>query len=141
MQIKNTANSKSLHISLPNIKTIVMGKISIEGMEFFAYHGCFSEEQVIGTRFQVDMNIITNTEKAELSDNIGDTVNYQTIYLLIKDKMLEKSHLLEHLARKIINTLKEQFPQIEKIDVKVSKLNPALTFGGKIEKVSVTLSA
>jgi 7,8-dihydroneopterin aldolase/epimerase/oxygenase len=118
-----------------------MGKISIEGMEFFAYHGCFSEEQVIGTRFQVDMNIITNTEKAEISDNISDTVNYQTIYILIKDKMLEKSHLLEHLARKIIHTLKEHFPQIEKIDVKVSKLNPALSFGGKIEKVSVTLSA
>lgn len=117
-----------------------MGKISIEGMEFFAYHGCFKEEQIIGTRFQVDLEIITNTEKAEISDNITDTVNYQTIYLLIKEKMFENSHLLEHLARKIIDTLKTHFTQIEQIEVKVSKLNPALAHGGKIDKVSVILA-
>ncbi len=32
-----------------------MSTISIEGMEFFAYHGCFKEEQVIGTKFSIDL--------------------------------------------------------------------------------------
>jgi len=27
-----------------------MGKILLEGMEFFAYHGHYKEEQIIGTK-------------------------------------------------------------------------------------------
>ena len=35
-----------------------MSQISIEGMEFFAYHGCFAEEQIIGTKFLVDLFLL-----------------------------------------------------------------------------------
>jgi hypothetical protein len=47
--------------ALQNYKT--MGMISVEGMEFFAYHGCFAEEQVIGTRFIVDFYFETDTSQ------------------------------------------------------------------------------
>ena len=29
------------------------GILEIEGMEFFAYHGCFEAEQVVGNKFTV----------------------------------------------------------------------------------------
>ena len=48
-------------------------------MEFYAYHGCFAEEQIIGTRFLVDLYLDTDTKKAELSDELKDTVNYQEV--------------------------------------------------------------
>ena len=32
-----------------------MGKIILEQMEFYAYHGCFQEEQIIGNRFVVQL--------------------------------------------------------------------------------------
>ncbi len=54
-----------------------MSIISIEGMEFFAYHGCFKEEQLIGTKFNIDLFMKVDTSKAELSDSLSDTVNYQ----------------------------------------------------------------
>ena len=38
-----------------------MSIISIEGMEFFAYHGCFTEEQIIGTKFRIDLFLEVNT--------------------------------------------------------------------------------
>ena len=38
-----------------------MAIISIENMEFYAYHGCFEEEQMIVTRFQVDLNMEVDT--------------------------------------------------------------------------------
>ena len=41
-----------------------MSVISIENMEFYAYHGCFKEEQQIGTWFQIDLNIEADTFKA-----------------------------------------------------------------------------
>jgi dihydroneopterin aldolase len=57
-----------------------MSRIALEQMEFWAYHGCFTEEQVIGTRFMIDLYLETDTSKAELSDNLNDTINYQSVY-------------------------------------------------------------
>jgi 7,8-dihydroneopterin aldolase/epimerase/oxygenase len=116
-----------------------MGLIQIEGMEFFAYHGCFKEERVIGTRFLVDIAIKTNTDEAELSDDLKHTLNYQAVYKLIKVEMAEKSHLLEHVGRRIIDKVYADFRETEHVKVKVMKLNPALAEGGKVKHVSVTL--
>lgn len=114
-----------------------MSVISIEGMEFFAYHGCFAEEQIIGTKFRVDLFIEVNTEKAEHSDHLNDTVNYQAVYELVNAEMKLKSKLLEHLARRILDKIKSHFPAVDHATIKVRKLNPPL--GGKIDFVSVEL--
>ena len=116
-----------------------MSTISIEQMEFYAYHGCFKEEQIIGTRFLVDLYLETDTSKAERSDELKDTVNYQEVYLLVKKEMEIKSSLLEHVGRRILNAIKENFPQIIKAEIKISKMNPPL--GGKIGNVSLTIDA
>lgn len=115
-----------------------MGLISIENMEFFAYHGCFSEEQIIGTRFIVDLYIEAETAEAEQTDQLSKTINYQEVFLLVKEQMAIKSKLLEHVARRVLNKLREEYPQIEYAEIKVSKMNPPL--GGKIGNVSLTLS-
>ncbi len=114
-----------------------MSQISIEGMEFFAHHGCMKEEQVIGTRFTVDFYYDTNTGEAEKTDDLSKTVNYQTVYGLIKEEMEKKSKLLEHVARRVLNRVCAHFPQIEDAEVRVCKLNPPV--GGKVEKVCVRL--
>lgn len=114
-----------------------MSVISIEGMEFFAYHGCFTEEQLIGTKFNVDVFLTVDTTKAELSDNLDDTVNYQEIFLLIKKEMETSSKLLEHVGHRILEKLKNKYPQVEKATLKIRKMNPPL--GGKMDFVSLTL--
>jgi len=114
-----------------------MGVITIEGMEFFAYHGCFKEEQIIGTRFIVDLFMETNTLEAEASDDLSQTVNYQVVYKLVAQEMTVKSNLLEHVARRILDHLVKEFPQVTLGRIKVSKMNPPI--GGKVERVSVEL--
>jgi len=116
-----------------------MGTISIEGMEFFAYHGCFKEEQIIGTRFTVDLFMETDTMEAETTDNLAKTVNYQAVYGLVSEEMSVKSKLIENVARRILNRLSGEFPQINTCRIKISKMNPPV--GGKVEKVSVQLSS
>lgn len=116
-----------------------MGLIQIEGMEFFAYHGCFKEEQVIGTRFMVDIAIEVDTMEAEIHDDLKKTLNYQAVYKLIKAEMAVKSHLLEHVGKRIIDSVYQHHPEAKHIKVKVMKLNPALADGGKVKQVSVTL--
>ena len=116
-----------------------MGQISIEGMEFFAYHGCFREEQIIGTKFMVDLFLETDTHEAELTDDLHKTVNYQAVYVFVKEEMAVKSKLLEHLGRRILNRIKKEFPQVRDCRIKVSKMNPPL--GGKVERVCIELRA
>jgi dihydroneopterin aldolase len=106
-------------------------------MEFFAYHGCFREEQVIGTKFRCDLFLEVDTTKAEQTDNLIDTVNYQDVYEVLKAEMGVKSKLLEHLGRRILESVKEKFPQVQHARLKIRKLNPPL--GGKIDFVSVEL--
>jgi dihydroneopterin aldolase len=115
-----------------------MGIITIEAMEFFAYHGCFEEEQIIGNHFVVDMTIETDTEKAEHTDELLHTLDYQRVYEVVKKEMEVKSKLLEHIACRIADTVFKNFPEAEKVSVKVSKLNPPI--GGKIDRVSVLLN-
>jgi len=115
-----------------------MGMISLEGMDFFAYHGCFAEEQVIGTRFKVDLYFEVNTLHAEESDDLKQTVNYQSVYQLVKKEMEIKAHLLEHLAHRILKSVTASFPAIQAAEVKIAKLNPP--FGGKVDQVCVKLS-
>ena len=114
-----------------------MSQISIENMKFYAYHGCFREEQVIGTDFCVSIWFETDTQKAEITDNVLDTVDYSQVYAVIKQQMAIPSHILEHVGRRIINAVKENFKNITDITLKISKLNPPV--GGQMDKVSVLL--
>jgi dihydroneopterin aldolase len=115
-----------------------MGLIQIEGMEFYSFHGHYKEEQIVGNRFLVDLTIETDMEKPMSSDNLKDAVNYQRAYEIVKLQMELKSHLLEHIAGRILDALYAEMEGIKKVTVKVSKINPPL--GGKINSVSVVMS-
>ncbi|MFA6924188.1 MAG: dihydroneopterin aldolase [Bacteroidales bacterium] len=116
-----------------------MGFIQIEGMEFFAYHGCFEEEQIIGNKFIVDISIETDLSEAADTDDLNKTINYQEVYNIIKKEMEIKSKLLENVANRIIKKINSKFLSIKKVEIKISKINPQL--GGKTNKVSVQLSS
>ena len=115
-----------------------MAKIYLSDMRFYAYHGCFEEERIVGTHFSVDCVLETDCKEAAEQDNLGKTVNYQDIYSLIAQEMKQPSSILEHVAYRIINLLHRHFPTVAKVNISIHKLNPSL--GGKIGKVSVELS-
>jgi 7,8-dihydroneopterin aldolase/epimerase/oxygenase len=118
---------------------MIMGNILIENMEFYAFHGHFREEQIVGNKFLVDLTIDTDMTQPMASDNLKDAVNYQRVYEIVKQQMGIKSHLLEHIAGQIIDALHAEMKGIRKITVKVSKLNPPM--GGKIGSVSVVVES
>lgn len=115
-----------------------MAVITINDMRFYAHHGCFEQERVIGTHFRVDLSFTTDTSKAEVTDNIVDTVSYLEVYQVVKSEMMKPSHLLEHVARRVGEAVLKNFPMVDSVTVKVSKLNPPL--GGQMDSVSVELS-
>jgi dihydroneopterin aldolase len=115
-----------------------MGLIQIENMEFYSFHGHFREEQIVGNKFILDLTIETDMKIPSESDNLRDAVDYQRLYHIIKLQMDKKSHLLEHIAGRIIDSIYAEMTGIQKVTVKVSKMNPPM--GGKIGSVSILMS-
>lgn len=111
--------------------------ISIEGMEFKAYHGCYELEKVVGNRFRVDVSIDAEVGDAARKDALNETVNYLSVYELVAVQMKQNSDTIENVAYRIADSLKKDFEKISSVTVKVSKLAPPL--GGKVERVSVTV--
>ena len=115
-----------------------MGLIKLEHMEFYAFHGHFKEEQIVGNKFLVDVSIDADLEKPAKSDRLEDTLNYHKAYQIIRLEMTKKSHLLENIASRILDALYSNFDNIQSATVKISKLNPPI--GGRMNCVSVTLT-
>ncbi|MCL1942420.1 MAG: dihydroneopterin aldolase [Candidatus Azobacteroides sp.] len=111
--------------------------ILLENMQFFARHGLYEEERLIGNRFEVNLKIKADLKNAAENGLVSDTINYAEVYDLVAKEMHQPSDLLEHLAGKIIKSLRKQFPDILEIEIKVSKLNPPLK--GQIEKASIIM--
>ena len=117
----------------------MIGIIELENMEFTAYHGCFHEEKIIGNQFIVQLKVTTDVSNASKSDNISDALNYQNLFDLVKAEMKITSNILEHVCARILDAIYERFgAELITVSVTVSKCNPPL--GGKIDKVSLTLS-
>ncbi|MEN8230552.1 MAG: dihydroneopterin aldolase [Bacteroidota bacterium] len=116
-----------------------MGKIVIEEMEFYAFHGHYQEEQIVGNRFLVDLEIESNLQVPAGSDKLDDAVNYQMAYQLIKKEMRrKKSNLLENIAKRILDALYSEMEGIEKATIRVRKMHPPM--GGPIKSVGITMS-
>lgn len=98
-----------------------MGKIALEGMKFYAYHGVYEEEQIIGNHFILDIFIETSYGN---NDDLQDTINYETVYLVCQAEMKNRVRLLETLTENIIHSLKHQFNSIQEVTIKIKKLNP-----------------
>lgn len=116
-----------------------MGEIAVEGMRFHAFHGCYEEEAIVGNEYEVDLRMRCDTRRAEASDDVADSVNYQLAYMVVEEQMAIRSHILENVCRRILDALFEELPLLEWAEVKVSKLAPAM--GGVVRATSVTLEA
>ena len=84
--------------------------IELENMEFQAFHGCYPLEQVVGNRFLVNVTIEADLSLAAESDDVADTINYLHVYETVREQMAVKSHILEHVARRIIDAIYRRFP-------------------------------
>jgi dihydroneopterin aldolase len=114
-----------------------MDAVSLEGLEFFAYHGYYEEEQKVGNKYAVDIKVAADFKQAALDDSLAETVNYEKLYELIAKEMKIPSRLLENIGERITAAVFNEFEQIEKIEVSVSKFNPPI--GGVCTRAKITI--
>ncbi|SFH80581.1 dihydroneopterin aldolase [Halpernia frigidisoli] len=112
-------------------------KILFENLKIYAYHGVLPEEKILGTYYILNVEISADLSKAAESDDLKDTINYAEINDILHSEMAISSQLLEHVIGRIINNIKNTFPIISFVKVKLTKTNPPMK--GEIDGVSVEI--
>lgn len=116
---------------------MVAQRISIEDIKLYAYHGCLEEEARIGGNYIVDVYIDTDFSEAARTDDLSKTVDYCAVYEVCRHEMAIRSKLIEHVCQRVHQRLRDTFPQIARLRVKVTKLSPPI--GGDVDSVSVEI--
>ena len=115
----------------------MMGKVILKDIKVYAFHGCMEEEELIGSDYIVNLEVETDMHQPAYSDLLEDAVDYVLLNAIVKEEMLIRSRLLEHIAQRIIDRILKQFPMVKNVEVKVAKQNPPI--GGDVKEVCVCI--
>jgi dihydroneopterin aldolase len=111
--------------------------INVNNIRVYAHHGCLPEETLVGSWYRVDICVTTNFDKATISDELDDTLDYVNINNIVKEQMASPSKLIEHVGQRIMNELKKRLSVWFSLSVHITKYNPPIN--GDVESVSIEI--
>ena len=114
-------------------------RIEIKGIKSFGYHGVFESENIAGQGFFVDVTLELDLSRASETDDVADTVNYAEITDLVVEEVTgDRVALIEKLAARIADRIKESYSQVTKVSVTVHK--PQAPVNAVVRDISVTIN-
>lgn len=100
-------------------------KVSLEGIRFFAFHGFYPEEQVLGTEFILDIDA-TSEVYGDGNDELSNTVNYVRLFEIASEEMKITRKLIETVAHAILDRIRHEFLAVQTIRISIRKMNPPM---------------
>ncbi|MCO6497720.1 MAG: dihydroneopterin aldolase [Chitinophagaceae bacterium] len=97
--------------------------IELKDLLFFSAHGIFEEERITGNQYRVNCRV-TLPEREGVIEDIKDTVNYEAIFQIIKERMNTPTPLLETVCQRTGLQIHSSFPQIKSIFISIEKMHP-----------------
>ncbi len=116
-----------------------MTNIALEGMAFYSHHGYYTHERKRGNNYILDIKVTYDMEAAADTDELEKSLNYEELYTICQDEMNNPRHLIESVAKSIATRIREVFPDIVLVKVRLEKLKPEL--GGAVAKAVVEYEA
>lgn len=113
----------------------IMLTIALESVRFFAYHGLYKEEQVLGNHFILDVQV--SIPEPEHPSMLVESVNYETLYNIACKVMEVPQPLLEQVVHDITAAIREKYPSVTHSKVTLRKQAPP--FGGDLAYAVVSL--
>jgi dihydroneopterin aldolase len=106
---------------------VTSDRILLEGMVLFGRHGTIPEEQVLGQRFVVDVELRLDLAPAGRSDDLTRSVDYSAVAYRARE-LVEGAPvaLTETLAERIADSVLGEHALVESVRVKVTKPNVRL---------------
>ncbi|MCJ7509146.1 MAG: dihydroneopterin aldolase [candidate division Zixibacteria bacterium] len=112
-----------------------MGVIRLHNMTFYGFHGVSPAEKETGRRFEVDVELHLDLDKAAQSDKLKDTVNYTEVYNTVQQLIMDnKFSLLETIGVRLAEKILEKF-DVEEVLVRVRKKIPPIP--GNLDDIEV----
>ncbi len=106
--------------------------IHLNNLSFYAYHGVHEEERIIGGAFEMHISVTYNETDAVIL-RLHQTINYVTLYEIVKKRMSEPTLLLETVIMEIANSFMAQFSMIESVQISITKIHPPIVnFQGSV---------
>lgn len=106
------------------MKKVSLTRLTIRSAEFYAYHGVKIEEQQLGGKYQVDLDMYYDAMDAIINDSVNNAVNYEVAMGSIEDVIAGESYnLIETICNDILNSVMDKFPILKKATVRVRKMN------------------
>ena len=116
-----------------------MDKISIRGLEVFANHGVFKEENVLGQKFIVNAELVCDTISAGKEDNLEKSVNYAEVCNLITKVMRNNTFkLIEAAAENIAEKILLEYDLIREVTITLKKPWAPIMMSVDTVEVSIT---
>jgi len=113
--------------------------IRIRNAVFYAYHGVLQEEQSVGGKFEVDVDMYGDFGGAARTDKLKQTVDYEQVYARIQGIVhAQKFYLLEALANTIAERLLQEFSILDRVAVRIRKPHPPVK--GVVDYVEVEIT-
>ena len=100
--------------------------ISLEGVRLYGYHGVFEQERRVGAEFEAWVDLEMACPPGCETDNLEGTVSYADVYEVLKTEFDKPSDLLEHLVARISRRIRERWPQLLSLTVKIRKVAPPI---------------
>ena len=101
-----------------------MFTIHLHQLLFHSYHGFYHLEQILGNDFEINADIELDT--TEQITTLRQTVNYVTIYNIIKQRMQQPTPLLETLTQELAQAIQAIDTSIKTVSIQIKKLSPPI---------------
>ena len=105
---------------------LMSSKIYLRNVRFHAFHGVFPQEGIVGNDYLVNLVLDYDFSSAMKTDDLQGTLNYAEVYQKVREEMAVPSKLLEHVAGRIAHRLFSDFPEIQKLQLSITKVNPPM---------------
>lgn len=100
-----------------------MMTIELKDLRFYAYHGLFEEEKIIGNHFFVQVSVSYLPKQFPIQ-HLSQTIDYGRIFEMVDQRMRQPTPLLEALVTLIADDIRQQFPAVAALQVQVEKCQP-----------------
>lgn len=105
---------------------LMSSKIYLRNVRFHAFHGVLPQERIVGNDYLVNLVLDYDFSSAMKTDDLQETLNYAEVYQKVREEMAVPSKLLEHVAGRIAHRLFSDFPEIQKLQLSITKVNPPM---------------
>lgn len=105
---------------------LMSSKIHLRNVRFHAFHGVLPQEGIVGNDYLVNLVLDYDFSSAMKTDDLQGTLNYAEVYQKVREEMAVPSKLLEHVAGRIAHRLFSDFPEIQKLQLSITKVNPPM---------------